>query len=347
MDCALHRCGVTFVLDRAGVTGDDGASHNGMWDMSVLQVVPGLRLAAPRDGARLRELLGEAVEVDDAPTVVRFPKGPPPDDIPAVGRAGGVDVLRPQRHPRRPRRRRRLRWPPPPSRWRSGWSPRASASPSSTRAGSSRSTRRSSTSRATTAWSSTSRTTAGSAAAAPGLLQELNDAGVTTPFRLHGIPQEFLDHAKRAVILERIGLDAQTLARGIVEDVTALAGAHPALDVDHAALRSGRTTCGGDSRAVARCCPRGGAGLAAADGLHRQPVRRPGSPDQPAEEPTPRRRVRRPGRAAAGAARPGDPRRPAAGASSPRPSAGDGRRSQVAAFEAPRRPAGRQLRRTT
>ena len=93
MDCALHRCGVTFVLDRAGVTGDDGASHNGMWDMSVLQVVPGLRLAAPRDAARLRELLNEAVEVEDAPTVVRFPKGPPPDDIEAVGKAGGADVL--------------------------------------------------------------------------------------------------------------------------------------------------------------------------------------------------------------------------------------------------------------
>ena len=57
MDVALHKCGVTFVLDRAGVTGDDGASHNGMWDMSILQVVPGLRLAAPRDGTRLRELL--------------------------------------------------------------------------------------------------------------------------------------------------------------------------------------------------------------------------------------------------------------------------------------------------
>ncbi len=41
MDVALHKCGVTFVLDRSGVTGDDGASHNGMWDMSVLQVVPG------------------------------------------------------------------------------------------------------------------------------------------------------------------------------------------------------------------------------------------------------------------------------------------------------------------
>ncbi len=93
MDVALHQCGVTFVLDRAGVTGDDGASHNGMWDMSVLQVVPGLRIAAPRDATRLRELLNEAVEVDDAPTIVRFPKGPPPDDIEAVGKAGGADVL--------------------------------------------------------------------------------------------------------------------------------------------------------------------------------------------------------------------------------------------------------------
>src|SRR5215210_6030483 len=93
MDVALHRCGVTFVLDRAGVTGDDGASHNGMWDMSILQVVPGLRIAAPRDASRLRELLREAVQVDDAPTVVRFPKGPPIRDIDAVDRAGGCDVL--------------------------------------------------------------------------------------------------------------------------------------------------------------------------------------------------------------------------------------------------------------
>src|SRR3954467_9808630 len=93
MDVALHRCGVTFVLDRAGVTGDDGPSHNGMWDMSVLQVVPGLRIAAPRDGTRLRELLREAVDVGDAPTVVRLPKGTPPEDIAAVDLAGGCDVL--------------------------------------------------------------------------------------------------------------------------------------------------------------------------------------------------------------------------------------------------------------
>ncbi|MBC3841591.1 1-deoxy-D-xylulose-5-phosphate synthase [Streptacidiphilus sp. 4-A2] len=93
MDVALHRCGVTFVLDRAGVTGTDGASHNGMWDMSLLQVVPGLRLAAPRDADQLRALLAEALDVDDAPTVLRYPKavvGPP---IPAVETTGGVDVL--------------------------------------------------------------------------------------------------------------------------------------------------------------------------------------------------------------------------------------------------------------
>jgi len=93
MDVALHRCGVTLVLDRAGVTGTDGASHNGMWDLSILQVVPGLRIAAPRDGARVRELLREAVAVADAPTVVRLPKGAPPADLEAVGHAGGCDVL--------------------------------------------------------------------------------------------------------------------------------------------------------------------------------------------------------------------------------------------------------------
>ncbi|MGV9254305.1 1-deoxy-D-xylulose-5-phosphate synthase [Streptomyces sp. NPDC003697] len=93
MDVALHRCGVTFVLDRAGVTGVDGASHNGMWDMSVLQVVPGLRIAAPRDADQLRAQLREAVAVDDAPTLVRFPKESAGPVVPAVGRVGGMDVL--------------------------------------------------------------------------------------------------------------------------------------------------------------------------------------------------------------------------------------------------------------
>ncbi len=94
MDVALHRCGVTFVLDRSGVTGPDGASHHGMWDMSILQVVPGLRLAAPRDADQVRAQLREAVEIKDAPTVVRYSKGAVGPAVQAVGRIGGMDVLR-------------------------------------------------------------------------------------------------------------------------------------------------------------------------------------------------------------------------------------------------------------
>ncbi|NQX14308.1 1-deoxy-D-xylulose-5-phosphate synthase [Rathayibacter sp. VKM Ac-2857] len=94
MDVALHRAGVTFVLDRAGVTGPDGPSHHGMWDLAILQVVPNIRLAAPRDSVRLREELREAVGVTDAPTVVRFSKGNVGDEIDAVERLDdGVDVL--------------------------------------------------------------------------------------------------------------------------------------------------------------------------------------------------------------------------------------------------------------
>ncbi|MDO5711798.1 MAG: 1-deoxy-D-xylulose-5-phosphate synthase [Micrococcales bacterium] len=93
MDCALHRAGVTFVLDRAGATGSDGASHNGMWDLSLLSIVPGLRLAAPRDGSQLDQAMREAVAVSDGPTVVRFPKGSEPEVIPSVDHDGEVDVL--------------------------------------------------------------------------------------------------------------------------------------------------------------------------------------------------------------------------------------------------------------
>jgi len=90
---ALHKLPVTVVLDRAGVTGPDGASHNGMWDGSILQVVPGLKVAAPRDGSRVAELLNEAVEVGDGPTVVRYPKGTVGPQAEAVGKLGGMDVL--------------------------------------------------------------------------------------------------------------------------------------------------------------------------------------------------------------------------------------------------------------
>lgn len=93
MDVALHKLPVTMVLDRAGVTGNDGASHNGVWDMSMLGIVPGMQVAAPRDAARLREELGEALAVNDGPTAVRFPKGAVGDDIPAVRRQHGVDIL--------------------------------------------------------------------------------------------------------------------------------------------------------------------------------------------------------------------------------------------------------------
>ena len=221
MDCALHRCGVTFVLDRAGVTGDDGPSHNGMWDMSVLQIVPGLRLAAPRDSTRLRELLREAVQVADVPTVLRFPKGPPTADIESVDRVGGVDVL--------------VRNGPKDvlivavgamattgvevasrliaqgigvtvvdPRWVKPVDPAVLELAREHRL----------------VVSIEDNGLVGGCGAV--LLQELNAARVDTPVRLHGIPQRFLHHAKRAAVLEEIGLTAQHIARSIVEDVTAL-----------------------------------------------------------------------------------------------------------------------------
>ena len=94
MDVALHRLPVTVVLDRAGITGPDGASNHGMWDASILPVIPGLRLAAPRDCTRLRGLLREALEVTDGPTVIRYPKADAGPDIPAVGRIGHGEILR-------------------------------------------------------------------------------------------------------------------------------------------------------------------------------------------------------------------------------------------------------------
>ena len=94
MDVALHNAGVTFVLDRAGVTGPDGASHHGMWDLALLQIVPGIEIAAPRDAIRLKEELAEAIAINDRPTVLRFPKGAAPLDIPAIKRLpDGVEVL--------------------------------------------------------------------------------------------------------------------------------------------------------------------------------------------------------------------------------------------------------------
>ncbi|CAB4578623.1 unannotated protein [freshwater metagenome] len=93
LDVALHKAGVTFVLDRAGVTGDDGPSHNGMWDLALTGIVPTLHVAAPRDGQRLKETLREALDISDAPSLIRFPKGAINPDIPAFERRDGIDVL--------------------------------------------------------------------------------------------------------------------------------------------------------------------------------------------------------------------------------------------------------------
>lgn len=93
MDIALHKAGVTFTLDRSGITGDDGASHNGMWDMPLMRIVPGLHLAAPRDEATLRSSLNEAVEISDAPSVIRYPKGSVGDPIRAIETIDGIDVV--------------------------------------------------------------------------------------------------------------------------------------------------------------------------------------------------------------------------------------------------------------
>lgn len=93
LDVAMHRLPVTFVLDRAGVTGPDGPSHYGIWDMSVFRTVPGIGIAAPRDAQTLREEFREALDVDDGPTIVRFPTGSVGEDVPALERVEGVDVL--------------------------------------------------------------------------------------------------------------------------------------------------------------------------------------------------------------------------------------------------------------
>ena len=93
LDVALHNAGVTFVLDRAGITGDDGPSHHGIWDLALTGIVPHMHVGAPRDGGRLKELLRQCIAIDNAPSMIRFPKGPIPADIPALERVDGIDIL--------------------------------------------------------------------------------------------------------------------------------------------------------------------------------------------------------------------------------------------------------------
>jgi 1-deoxy-D-xylulose-5-phosphate synthase len=226
MDCALHRAGVTFVLDRAGVTGDDGASHNGMWDMAMLQVVPGLRLAAPRDEPTLRAQLREAVAVEDAPTVVRFPKGALGPVIPSLRTEDGYDVLA-ESGPAdvvvvsvgafaglcidvAERLRAQgigvivvdPRWVKP---LPTALIPLAEAA------------------RLVVVVEDGIRTGGVGAATS----QLLRDAGVEVPVRNIGVPPRFLDHGKRREVLVECGLTAQDISRSIVETMAHRTDADP------------------------------------------------------------------------------------------------------------------------
>ncbi|MFI6061076.1 1-deoxy-D-xylulose-5-phosphate synthase [Streptomyces sp. NPDC051286] len=225
MDVALHKCGVTFVLDRAGITGTDGASHNGMWDMSILQCVPTLRIAAPRDADQVRAQLREAVEVDDAPTVVRFSKGAVGPAVKAVGRVGGMDVLRTSDAPRPDVLLVSVgalapmcleiadlldaqgitttvvdpRWVKPVD---EAMAPLAEQH------------------RVVVTVEDNSR--AGGVGSA--VAQALRDAGVDVPLRDFGIPPRFLDHASRKEVMAEIGLTAPDIARQVTGLVAKLDG---------------------------------------------------------------------------------------------------------------------------
>jgi len=219
MDVALHKAGVTFVLDRAGVTGPDGPSHHGMWDLAILQVIPNIRIAAPRDATRLREELAEAVIVEDGPTVVRFSKGEVGTEFEADHRTeDGVDVLRQAPHkdvlivtvgPMAAiglQVAERLaaqgigatvidpRWvvPVPESVIEIAAEHRLVITiEDGVRVG----------------------------GIGTRIRQDLRAAGVDTAVTELGLPDQFLDHASRAQILEQVGLTPQTIARDVVAQV--------------------------------------------------------------------------------------------------------------------------------
>ncbi|MBB0231687.1 1-deoxy-D-xylulose-5-phosphate synthase [Streptomyces calidiresistens] len=236
MDVALHRLGVTFVLDRAGITGPDGASHHGMWDMSILQCVPGLRLAAPRDAEQLRLQLREAVEVDDAPTVVRYSKGAVGPSVAAVGTEGGMDVLR----------------EPGTDRPDVLLVSVGALAPNCLEAAELLEQQGISTTVVDPRWvlpvdealpalaarhrlvvTVEDNSRAGGVGSA--IAQALRDAEVDVPLRDYGIPRRFLDHASRKELLEELGLTGPGLARQVTGVVARLDGR---LDPATAALGS-------------------------------------------------------------------------------------------------------------
>ena len=218
LDVALHRCGVTFVLDRAGITGPDGASHHGMWDLSILQVVPGLQLAAPRDGVRFREAFTRSLAIDDAPTVLRFPKDLVPPDLPAVDQFDGMDVL--------------LRTEQP----RVLVVAVGQLAGIAVAVGERLSDQGIGVTVVDPVWALPVNPALVALARDHDLVitiedngvvggygsrlaQELRSAGVDTPVREFGIPQEFLPHGGRAELLQEIGLTPQNIARYAVEAV--------------------------------------------------------------------------------------------------------------------------------
>jgi 1-deoxy-D-xylulose-5-phosphate synthase len=216
LDVALHKAGVTFVLDRAGITGDDGASHNGMWDLSILQVVPNLMLAAPRDAQTLRELLRESVVVKDRPTVIRFPKGAIVSPVNVKERIEGIDILNKKgeedvlvvaigamAHLANEVAQRLIdqglgvtvidpRWIKPLPSYLANLGARH---------------------RLVAVIEDNSR----SGGTGSSISQFLRDRNIYTPQRDFGIPEKFLDHASRAQVLNEIGLTAQDISRDIIE----------------------------------------------------------------------------------------------------------------------------------
>ena len=216
LDVALHKAGVTFVLDRSGVTGDDGPSHHGIWDLALTGIVPTMHVAAPRDGARLKELLREAVAINDAPSMVRFPKGVVQEDIPAFERRDGIDVL-----------------------YRGESADVLMISVGAMAA------------IAVEAASSAYREGVGVTVIDPrwvkplpeslvrmaeryksvvvledgirhagigsGISEMFRDAGVLIPLHSIGVPLEFIEHSKRGEILSDIGITAQNISRSVVE----------------------------------------------------------------------------------------------------------------------------------
>jgi len=219
MDVALHKAGVTFVLDRAGVTGPDGPSHHGMWDLAILQVVPNIRIAAPRDSTRLREELGEAVLVEDGPTVLRFSKGSVGTEYEAVRRTDdGVDVLR-----EAPHKDVLLVTVGPMAKLGLEVAERLAAQGIGATVIDPRWVVPVARSVIDIAAEHRLVVTIEDGVRVGGIgtriRQDLRAAGVDTAVTELGLPDQFLPHGSRAFIMEQVGLTAQTIARDVVAQV--------------------------------------------------------------------------------------------------------------------------------